>query len=112
MEEKIKVDENLLEQMLNDFISDEILTQYEFKYTEISYDFSSFDFYLKAVDLLRPQLCLIGEGYSFNTHILLSLNKKNVDHACLKGKEEFFKFLNAELSKSEVYNAYYRRLFK
>lgn len=111
MEEKIKVDESLLDQMVNEFILDEILLQYEMKYTEVYFDYTKFDFYLKAKDLLRPCHAHYGQNYEFNTHIFLTLSMTNVVHAFQKGKVEFYKFLKTELDKSEVYNAYFRRLF-
>lgn len=112
MAEKIKVDESLTDQFLNDFINECLLSIYELKYTDFSYKYDKFDFYFKIKDLLRPSMYLMGNSYSFNTHTILRLNTNSVHHFALQGKEAFFAYLKVELGKSICYTNYINRLPK
>lgn len=112
MAEKIKVDESLTDQFLNDFINEYLLSIYELKYTDFSYKYDKFDFYFKIKDLLRPSMYLMGNSYSFNTYTILRLNTNSVHHFALQGKEVFFAYLRAELDKSVCYINYINRLPK
>ena len=112
MEEKIKIDESLIDQLLNDFINEYLLSVYELKYTDFSYQYNKFDFYFKVTDLLQPSLYLIGNSYYFNKHIILRLNTITLYYYSSQGKEVFFKFLKQELEESVSYLNYINRLPK
>ena len=67
MAEKIKVDESLTDQFLNDFINECLLSIYELKYTDFSYKYDKFDFYFKIKDLLKKKQSIIILLYLNNT---------------------------------------------
>ena len=60
MEQKTKVDESLLDQLLNDFIYEQLVPQYRLQFTEFLFDYNQFDFYLKFKDKLIPHPYLKG----------------------------------------------------
>lgn len=112
MEEKLKVDENLIDQLVNDFINEKLNKLYELSHTKIYFTYNKFDFYLKAEDLLRPKVCIIGNSYYFNKHNFLNLNTNNVMFYSSLGKEKLFNYFNKELLNSKTYQNYFNRLNK
>lgn len=112
MEEKAKLNESLIDQLLNDFINEELLSLYELKYTDFNYQYNQFDFYLKVTDLLRPSMCLVNDSYIFNKHTILRLNVNSIVYYSSLGKELFFAYLKEELNRSVTYTNYINRLSK
>ena len=110
MEQKTKVDESLLDQLLNDFIYERLVPQYRLQFTEFLFDYNQFDFYLKFKDKLIPHPYLKGSSYCFNSELCLRLSRGNLDNYFLKGREAFFAYLLTELSLSESYLKYLNRL--
>lgn len=111
MVEKVKIDQSLLDQKLNDFISNRLVPKYVLSYTEFKYDYNNFDFYLKFVDLLRPTICYYNSTYQFNKHIVLRLNTKTLYSKAVEySQEEFDEYLRQELLKDKEYTKYINRL--
>jgi hypothetical protein len=108
---KNEIDQNLIDQMVNDFINEVLLVDPVLAYTQFSYDYNSFDFYLKAKDLLIPNAYVKRDGsYYFNTAMFIRLNINNVQHYAQQSKEKLFEELNKALTKSPEYKAYKERL--
>lgn len=103
---KQQIDESLLDQKINEFILENLLTCDYFPYTDFEFKYNKFDFYLKAKDLLRPPVCLIVDSYSFNSHIILRLNTQTVLQQSLQSKENFVDYLYKELFNNKQYIAY------
>lgn len=110
MAEKIKIEESLLEQLLDEIIFEELVPMYELSFTDISYNFNKFDFYLKATDLLRPTCYLMKDSYQFNTFIFLRLKTDNVNYYASLGKEQLTEYILSQLKVSQEYNTYINRL--
>lgn len=104
MAEKLKIDQSLLDQKLNDFISQCLVPEHVLSYTEFQYDYNDFDFYLKFVDQLRPKICYYNDTYQFNKHTVLRLNTKSLYAKAVENSQEEF---NAYLRKSLLENAEY-----
>lgn len=105
-----KVDENLLDQLLTDFIYEYLVPQRALSYTEFKFDYNKFDFYLKAVDKLIPNAYIVDSSYVFNKETILRLSRNNLESSFLKGREEFFKYLKTELNNSKSYLKYLNRI--
>lgn len=111
MAEKLNIDQSLLDQKLNDFISNHLVPKYVLSYTEFKYDYNTFDFYMKFVDLLRPGICYYNNTYQFNKHIVLRLNTRTLYNKAVElPQEDFDKYLREELLNNKEYIKYITRL--
>lgn len=111
MAEKLNIDQNLLDQKLNDFISNHLVPKYVLSYTEFKYDYNTFDFYMKFVDLLRPSVCYYNNTYQFNKHVVLRLNTRTLYNKAVElPQEDFDKYLREELLNNKEYIKYITRL--
>lgn len=110
MEQSKKLDESLLDQSLNDFIHEFLVPQYKLKYTDFSYDYDKFYFYLKFKDKLIPSLFVRNGSYCFNTALCLRLPMGILVDKYNKRKEVFFDYLLIQLDLSEEYFSYLNRL--
>lgn len=109
---KNEIDQNLIDQMVNDFINEVLLTDPVLAYTQFSYDYNSFDFQLKAKDLLIPRAYVNSKTgfYYFPNAIFIRMNINNVYHYALQSKERLFEEFNKALAKSPEYKSYKERL--
>lgn len=108
----VEINENLIEQQVSAFITNELKAIPVLAYSEFSFSFDHRSFYLRVRDLLVPTMYVNKEGfYVFPTEILLSLNTVSVNYNANKSEEEFFEYLHRELKRSVGYRAYSKRLY-
>ena len=109
---KNEIDQNLIDQMVNDFINEVLLADPVLVYTQFSYDYNNFDFQLKAKDLLIPRAYVNSKTgfYYFPNAMFIRMNINNVYHYALQSKEKLFEEFNKTLAKSPEYLAYKERL--
>lgn len=109
---KNEIDQNLIDQMVNDFINEVLLPNPVLAYTQFSYDYNNFDFYLKAKDLLIPRAYVrIKTGsYYFPNALFIRMNINNVHSYAQQSKEKLFEEFNKALAKSPEYLTYIERL--
>lgn len=110
MELNKKVDESLLDQLLNDFIYDFIVPHPQLKYTTPLYSYDKFYFYLKLKDNLIPSLYQVDGSYQFNTEIVLRIPFNSLVLKYNQGREVFFDYLLNQLDSSESYYSFLNRI--
>lgn len=104
------LDEQLIDQMVNEFINESLNPLYELSYTEFEYSYNKFDFYLKAYDLLRPNLYFMKDSYHSNSFVFLRLNTTTLAAKVSEGKEALTAYLQAALKESKAYQTYIQRI--
>lgn len=104
------LNEQLIDQMVNEFINEFLNTVYELSYTEFEYSYNKFDFYLKAYDLLRPDLYFMLDSYHSNSYVFLRLNTNTVAAKASESKEALTAYLTASLNESKAYQTYIQRI--
>lgn len=110
MERKQVINENLIDQKIDEFIRQVLLPIRNLEYTEFSYDYDNFTFYLKFKDKLRPKVCVINSSYVFNKHTILRLSINNILKYTENSQEELNVYLTKQLKDSKQFSQYLNRL--
>lgn len=111
MERENEINQNLIDQQVNSFIEKELSNMYEFSYSDLSFSYTNKDFYIKVVDKLIPHTYVNNKGfYQFPSEVLVRLTTATVHSYAKQTEEEFFKFLQKELSMNVGYCKYVNRL--
>lgn len=110
MELSKKVDESLLDQLLNDFIYDFLIPHFKLKYTTPFYSYDRFYFYLKLKDNLIPSPYVVGGMYQFNTEIVLRIPFNTLVLKYNQGREVLFDYLLNQLDDSKSYYSFLNRI--
>ena len=107
-----EIDQNLIDQMVNDYINEVLICNPVLKYTTFFYDYTNSDFYLKVRDQLVPQMYVdMRTGfYRFPTALFLRLNTRTVEYKAKQSKEALFEYFNEQLKCSPEYKTYCERL--
>ena len=112
MERNLNLDESLIDQKIDNFINTNLINIYELKFTQFNYDYNKFNFYIKFIDLLRPNIVLVQNEYWFNKHTVLRLSVSDVLYYINQDEKVFHNFLMQHLNLNKTYVAYINRLEK
>lgn len=105
LEKKVNINE-VQKEWISEWIDTFLKSQYVFQHTDFILVQDKFSFIIKAKDLLRPSITLIGNSYSFNKYNIVNANINNIVYTT--SKENMFRILKEAIVKKEYYKFCHR----